>query len=123
MSTGERIKQIRKANKLTQEAFGASIGVTKAMVSHIENNHANFSKSALKTICNLYSINEEWLRTGSGEMEIKKTRNEEIAQFINDVMEQENDNIKKRLVLSLSKMNENEWDALASMIDKIKNAE
>lgn len=123
MDIGGRIKQIRKDNNLTQEAFGASLGFTKTMVALVESGRANFSKSAITNICNLYSINEEWLRTGSGNMEIKKTRNEEIAEFLNDVMEQENDNIKKRLVLSLSKMNENEWDALASMIDKIKNAE
>ena len=37
MTEGERIKQIRKKNKLTLEQFGNKVGVAKTTISRIEN--------------------------------------------------------------------------------------
>lgn len=64
----ERIKALRKALDLTMEAFGAKIGITKSSVSLIESGRNNPSDQTILLICQVYGVNESWLRTGEGEM-------------------------------------------------------
>jgi repressor LexA len=64
---GERIKMVRKDLKLSQEAFGEKVKVTKAYISHIENSTEFPSDMLIKLICLEYNLNDEWLRSGTGE--------------------------------------------------------
>ncbi|MGE0087684.1 MAG: helix-turn-helix domain-containing protein [Desulfococcaceae bacterium] len=64
-----KIKGIRKIAGLTQQQFGQEIGITKTHVSKIEAGKANPSEHLLKLICERFDINEEWLKTGEGEMQ------------------------------------------------------
>lgn len=64
----ERIKALRKALDLTMEAFGAKIGITKSAVSTIESGKNRPSDQTILLICQVYGVNESWLRTGEGEM-------------------------------------------------------
>ncbi|MBR1660550.1 MAG: helix-turn-helix transcriptional regulator, partial [Oscillospiraceae bacterium] len=63
-----RIKQIRQDPKinLSQEAFGARIGLTAAGISKIESGQRNASEQVILSICREYGVNEEWLRNGKG---------------------------------------------------------
>ena len=67
MSIGERIKQIRKENKLTLEKFGAYLKISPQSVSKLERGVSNPSDQTVFLICREFHINEEWLRTGEGE--------------------------------------------------------
>lgn len=58
---GEKIKDIRKSNKLTQQQFADSLGISRPHLSKIESNKENASDSVLKLISNLYDVNYEWL--------------------------------------------------------------
>lgn len=64
----ERIKELRKALGLTLDKFGERLGVTKQTVSRIENGINNVTDQMFKSICREYNVNENWLRTGEGEM-------------------------------------------------------
>lgn len=64
----ERIKEIRKHYNLSQEKFGEKLGVTKAAISRMELGTYNVTDTMLKLICSEYSINRDWIETGSGEM-------------------------------------------------------
>lgn len=64
------------------------------------------------SICREFAVNEQWLRTGEGEMFIEQTRDEEIEQFIGDLLRDEEDNFKKRLVSVLAALDEDEWRPL-----------
>lgn len=68
MSQGERIRTVRKSNKLTLEKFGKRIGVGKTSISKLENEQVNLTDQMAKSICREFNINEDWLRTGKGEM-------------------------------------------------------
>lgn len=68
MSIGERIREIRNANKLTMEQFGARIGVTKGAISSIESGKSKPSEQTTLFICQEFGANREWLLTGNGEM-------------------------------------------------------
>ena len=63
----ERIKELRKKLGLTLEKFGERLGVKKAAVSKWENGD-NITDQMFKSICREFNVNENWLRTGNGEM-------------------------------------------------------
>lgn len=64
-----RIAIIRKNSKLTQEQFGQRMGISKNYVNLIENGKKNPGDRLISDICREFSVNEEWLRTGKGEMQ------------------------------------------------------
>ena len=67
----ERIKELRKNCKLTQEAFGNRLSITRDMVNNIERGRVEIKDHIVKLICSEFSLNEDWLRYGTGEMKLK----------------------------------------------------
>ena len=81
MTQGERIKEIRKYLQLTLEKFGEKLGVGKTAISKIENTERGVTEQMIKAVCREFDVNEEWLRTGKGEMFIELTEQEKIMKF------------------------------------------
>ena len=67
----ERIKLLRKTLKLSGEKFGEKLGVKRSAISDLETGRNNLSEQMLLAICREYNVNEEWLRTGEGDMFIE----------------------------------------------------
>lgn len=63
-----RIKEIRKNNRLTQVEFGEKIGVKGNTITNYENGLRTPSDAVIFSICREFGINEGWLRTGTGNM-------------------------------------------------------
>ncbi len=63
-----RIKEIRKTLNLTMDKFGARVGVNKSAISRIEKGINGVTEQMFKLICSEFNVNEEWLRTGKGQM-------------------------------------------------------
>ena len=85
MAQGERVKEVRKALGFTLEKFGERLGVGKTAVSKIEHEQCALTDQMAKSICREFSINEEWLRTGSGEMRIPVE--DEAVAAVSDLVE------------------------------------
>ncbi len=83
MTDGEKIKTIRKALSLTQEAFGEPLGITKGHISDVEKNKKNFSKSALELLKVRFAISDNWWETGEGEMFAEPTGQEAKTAYPN----------------------------------------
>ena len=64
----ERIKEIRKSVGLSQKEFGVRIGVSDTAISKIEHGERNPSKQTIKLICKEFKINQNWFKSGIGEM-------------------------------------------------------
>lgn len=79
MNINERFKKLRKALGLSQEELGNKIGLSKSGISNIESGTRNVTDKHIKLICSEFPINEDWLRTETGEMLLKTS---------SDVMEQ-----------------------------------
>lgn len=73
MTIGERIKVLRKEKNLSMEDFGSVIGMGKSAVSRIENGVNGTTDQTIRSICREFGVNEQWLRTGEGEM-LEQTR-------------------------------------------------
>ena len=67
----ERIKELRKSLGLTQLKFAERIGMKPNTIATYEMGRSIPSDPAINNICKEFSVNEEWLRTGEGEMFIQ----------------------------------------------------
>lgn len=69
----DRLKKLRKQLGLTMEEFGSKLGVRKTTISSLENGVNNFTEQMILSICNVYNVNEQWLRNGTGDMFVEDT--------------------------------------------------
>lgn len=67
MTINQRIKELRKELKLSQEEFGTRIGLKKSAASWIEQEGHTITDQNISLISKTFGVNEEWLRTGKGE--------------------------------------------------------
>ena len=119
-----RIRYVFKDSGKTQTDIGRSIGKTSQYVWKLLNDdNSNPSESVIKDICREFSINEEWLRTGQGEMKREKTRNQRVLEFTNDALESMDGSFKKKLLMALSKLTEKDWEHLADIAERILKEE
>lgn len=65
---GERIRSVRKSEKLSMEEFGKRIGIKKSAISALESGTNNPSERTIKLICSEFRINYDWLVNGLGDM-------------------------------------------------------
>ena len=77
-----RIKQIRKHYNLNQEDFGKRIGAKQSTVTAYECGNRVPMDVTITSICREFGVNEEWLRTGKGEMFLPKSRGQEIGEIV-----------------------------------------
>ena len=79
-----RIKKLRNSLGLTQLDFASKIGL-KSSISEIENGKAPITDRTIISICSVFNVNENWLRTGQGEMfnVLQKNYNEFFSIFKN----------------------------------------
>lgn len=64
----ERIKELRDALGITLEEFGSRLGVTRTAISRLERGNRGVTDQMAISICREFGVNEQWLRTGDGEM-------------------------------------------------------
>ena len=119
MTQGDRIKLIRKDAGLTLEKFGERLGVGKTAISKLENNERSLTDQMAKSIYREYGVNEEWLKTGEGEMFKPRTRSEIIAQFAGELMKEEDSSFRKQLVEVLAEPDLQEWKLLEGIAKKL----
>lgn len=102
---------------ITLEAFGARIGITRAAVSNIEKGRSNPSEQVILSICREFDIDENWLRTGNGEMHIKLTPREELARFTAQL--QREDSFRARFVAALEALEPEDWAKIQQFVDML----
>lgn len=115
----ERIKELRKAHKLSQTAFGEVLGVSRDVINNIENGRVEPSELIIKMIVNEFGINTQWLVNGEGDMIAALNRDEEIAQFVGRTLADKEDTFQKRLIAALSKLSVEEWEVLEKLANDL----
>ena len=117
----ERLKEIRKSNPngKTQETFANYLEISKENISSYESGRRNPSDAFIKLVCEKCNVNEDWLRTGNGEMFMSETKDEQISKMLADVMKSEDGNFKKKLISALAQLDKDGWDKLEEFVDMI----
>lgn len=112
MTQGERIRELRKALKLTLDRFGERVGVKKSALSQIENGKSGVTDQMIKSICREFDVSETWIRTGEGEMFPPVDRRTEIARLTRQLLNEEEDSFKNRFISMLTDLSVEEWEFL-----------
>ena len=67
---GERLRLFRKTiTKMTQEEFGAEIGVSRQTVNAYERDRQKPNMRMIEAMCTKYNVAPFWLLTGNGRMQ------------------------------------------------------
>lgn len=114
----ERIRHLRKdVLGLTQQVFASEIKISRSNLGNIETGEVAVTERLISSICDKYNVNEEWLRSGTGEMFVELSAEEEIAEFVGRVLSEKDDSFKKRYINMLSKLYEDGWTALEKVAE------
>lgn len=118
-----RIKQIRNSNPnwKSQDLFASFLGIPKANLSSYETGRRAPTDAVIQLICEKCSVNEEWLRTGNGDMFVPGIKDKQISAMLADVMKSGEDSFRHRLVSALARLDDEGWDNLEKLIDMISN--
>ena len=77
----ERLKALRKELRLTQQEFADRVGISRGNIGAYEVGKNAPSDAVISLICREFHVNEEWLRTGNGEMFVEETPDEEFMRM------------------------------------------
>lgn len=105
----DRLHLIRSTLQMSQTEFGKCLGVTGAAISRLEKGERTITEQSIKAVCREFNVSETWLRTGEGKMFIEISRDNQIAMWMGQVLSEEEDSFKKRLLNVLRKLDESQW--------------
>lgn len=109
-----RIRELRKILKLSQKEFAERIGLKQNAISYMEKDGVTVTEQNIKSICSQFSINEQWLRTGSGKMFLENTKKQkeffDIFDNLSPVLQDYLIKTAKDLLETQSKMQHNTND-------------
>ncbi len=120
MTTGERIKKLRKDLDLTQQKFGERLGIKGNTVAQYELGRNEPIDAVLSLICKEFNVNEDWLRTGVGNIFTEQSEDAQISSFIGNLLKDEEESFKRRLISGLAALDQNGWDVLEKFLDSIQ---
>ena len=81
----ERLRELRKTLKLNQTNFAKQLGMTQTAYSMIENGNNPLSDRHIKVICSSFNVNENWLRTGEGDLFFSSPYEKEFTEIFSNL--------------------------------------
>lgn len=117
----ERIKELRKHEKLNQTDFGALLGVSLSAVQKWESGENTPADSVIKLMCQKTNVNEVWLRTGVGEPFASKSREAEMGELVRKLMADRPEAFRVRLITALLRFDPEgkEWQVLENIYKSV----
>lgn len=117
----ERIRELRKANGLSQSEFAESLGVTLGVVYNMEKNRIakwDTKTPLLNLMCDKYGCRREWLIDGEGEMMQDLSREQEIIKVVSEMFAGD-DSFKQDIISMLVKLPNEHWGMLEDMARRL----
>lgn len=99
-SIGDRIKELRKSEDLTQKEFAKRLLVSQSYLSGIENGNEIPTNKLIKLICLEFGVNENWLCSNHGDMYDEIYENNKVS-----LVEESNEALLKMMLLLSTKSN------------------
>ena len=113
---GERLKWLRKDQKLTQQAFADKLGLKRNTVGGYEIGTVTMSDRTIGDVCSKFAVNETWLRTGEGDPYIQLSRQAEIARIISAAMKASPE--REALICALANATDDQIRAVHALVMK-----
>lgn len=119
MTIGNRVRSIRKTLGLNQTQFAEKIGITQRTLSGIEKEAVNLTERNAKEICRVFHVNNAWLQTGEGEMLVEPSEDEQLAEFVGEILAGRPDDMRRQFLVALSQLDEDGWKGLVQFTQAI----
>lgn len=120
---GDRLKQLRKALNLTQQEFADLIGISRGNIGAYEVGKNALSDAVVSLICKEFSVNEEWLRTGEGDMFLPVEQDTDIEKLARLLAREENSSFKKQFVSmfvsELESLSDEQWEDFERFVKRL----
>ena len=119
-----RIKEVRKALHLTQQEMADSLSLKRNTVASYEIGRIVPSDRSIWDICRIYNVNEVWLRTGEGDMFVPRTRHDELAAYMGQIMGGKCSDIEEAIIAVMARTSVAEWELIRAkaqeLLDEMK---
>lgn len=116
MEFKDRLKELRKAEKMTQQEFADKLGIKRSTISNYDIGRSKPSDSVISLICRTFSVSETWLRTGEGSMYTEDREEKLVVAFMSDALSLESNDFRKRFISTLAELNSDEWGLLEKVV-------
>lgn len=124
MNINERVKFLRKDYlHMTQEEFSSSIKISRSNLGSIEIGRVSVTDRVIQDICEKFSVNEEWLRTGSGEIPARISPYEKAYNRFGYIMENSPPAKKAALTMLIEvlySVPDDKWDMIMKQFEESK---
>lgn len=117
-----RIKQIRKAQRLTQKQLGDTLGVSRDSIANLENNRVDASILFTNLFCKEFNINKKWLVDGEGDIFVDdfSKDNDVITSIFAEITCGDNPTLKN-LIEKLSLLDDEYLELIEKLVDGLLN--
>ena len=116
---GERISIVIKRSGLTKTKFAEQLHLSQQFISSLCSGAKQPSDRTIADICREFNVSEAWLRDGVGDMEVKRTMNQELAMMVNELMTESDESYRKRFVAALLELPPEFWPDLKRFLEKL----
>lgn len=122
MSLPNRIKEIRKLEKLTQKDFGKRLTLSQSQIAGYENGTTSIPNRVINQISKEFSVKIDWLMNGDGEIRTFDTNEMELSSAIAKISLSD-DPVLKELTQKLTKLDSEYLVSINNLIDVILKKE
>ena len=117
---GSRIKEIRTNKNMSQEEFGKRLVISRAQIGSYETDRRKVPERTIRDICREFNVNENWLRTGKGEMYQSQPQIDELEYLMGKFsINAEEDETRTKIIKALLKLDDNGWKVIEGLVDDI----
>lgn len=115
-----RIAQVIDAKcKGNKSAFARELGITPAYAAQLYSGQREPSDRTISDICREFGVSLAWLQDGEGEMYVQRSRNEQLALMVADLMAESDDSFRKRFVSAFLAFPPDKLAVLEEFIDSL----
>lgn len=113
----ERLKRLRRELNITQQEFADRIGIKRSTMATYESGRNEPIDAVISLICREFDVNEDWLKTGDGEMFEELTDQEKTMKYIAKLVK-DKDSVVANAITAVAITYEQLDDAGKAVIDK-----
>lgn len=110
-----RIKELRLALQLNQDEFAEKLNLKRNSITLIETGRRNPSERTIMDICREFDVNDDWLRTGKGDMFIQLPPEDEYFKAATE-LSKNNDKLAMQAVIDYWKLDDDSKELLKNFI-------
>ena len=115
----DRLKAIRKALDMTQQEFADQMGVSRAPIASCEVGRTEPTAALISLICRTYNVSEIWLRSGVGDMFVPRTRHDELAAYMGQLLGGKCTEMEEAIISVMARTSIDEWKLIQRKADEL----